>query len=88
MRHEGGFMSDKDGIAKNWEVVKDEFSDYRVQIAIVMDRVRRTEKWTRKLHHLSGLGPDIHRFMPRALWYSSVLAGVAGWVVVAYVIWG
>ena len=79
-------MSNKDGMAKNWEVCKGEWSDYRVQIAVVMGRVRRTEDWKRKLHVLSGLGPDIHRLMPRSLWYASVLLGVVlavtvGWMV-------
>jgi len=74
-----------DGMAKNWEVVKQELSDYRVNIAIVMDKVKQAKGIGRKLHHLSGLGPDIHRLMPRTLWYggwvlSLILALVAGWI--------
>jgi hypothetical protein len=72
-------------MATNFNVCREEWADYRVQIAVVMGRVRRTDGLVRKLHHLSGLGPDIHRLMPRTLWYSgwllgAVLAIAFGWV--------
>jgi hypothetical protein len=73
-------------VAKNWEVVQNE-------VRLYGEHVRAEIKWIRgldvsiwrKLHHLSGLGPDIHRIMPRTLWYSTGLMGV---IVAGYVVWG
>jgi hypothetical protein len=63
----------KEGMAKNFDVVKQEFSDYKLAIDITMSKVNRTDDIRRKLHHLFGLIPDIHRNMPRTLSYGGVL---------------
>ncbi len=76
---------DKDGMAKNWEVVKQEFFDYQLAVAIAMNKVHRATGITRKIHHLWGLVPDLHRSMPRTLSYLAALSipviALAWWLV-------
>ena len=69
----------------NLKVCVEEWGNYRVQIAVVMDKVRRSDGLGNKLHHLSGLGPDANRLMSRTLWYvrislSLILVLLLGWV--------
>jgi len=73
-----------DKLKRNWKTVKEEFVDYQLAIAIAMSKVHRAKGLIRKLHHLSGLGPDLNRYMPRTVWYAGVLAAA---LVTLTVIW-
>jgi hypothetical protein len=82
-------MGMSDGMAKNWEVVKQEVRLYGEHVRAEIRWIKRLDApLARKMHHLSGLGPDIHRIMPRTLWYSSVLLGIMVCAVAGYVVLG
>ena len=63
-----------DGMAKNIEVCREEWATYRGVVKIQMARFRHEPKFTRKVHVLFGLLPDMHRFMPRTLSYLALLS--------------
>ena len=64
-------MKALDGIAKNISVCKSEIKDFEIACVIAFDKAKRTDGILRKIHHLSGIGSDVYRFMPRTTWYVS-----------------
>jgi len=62
-----------DGMAKNFEVCRDEIAAYCACIKMEWARMKRVPA-SRKLHVLFGLIPDAHRYMPRTLSYLALLS--------------
>jgi len=61
-------MSDKEGMAKNFEVVLGELGAYGRVLEITWDRLRDSDE--RQFHVLAGILPDTFRTLARTLSYS------------------
>ena len=64
----------KEGMAKNFEVVQKEIAAYRVVLSTQWERALLEPKWSRKAHVIFGLLPDAHRVLPRTLSYLAILS--------------
>jgi len=76
-----------DGIVKNWDNVKAQFSNWQVEMVITTDKTRRAleaKEYLRALHHSTGYVEETIQQLSKTWFYTW---GVK-WGFVAYLIWG
>ena len=67
-------MGNKDGMAKNLQVIKEQWNDYMVEVEeVIKPGVEDAEGIGEKLHKLSAYGEEWFDKMPRINWYWTVV---------------
>ena len=73
-------MSEKDGIAKNWEVVKAEFAAFKVDQKHNWDRLIRRER--NPFHIVTAFISTTYQTLPRTLTYLTIV-GLVVWLAIS-----
>jgi hypothetical protein len=71
------------GMAKNLEVIKDQWDDYKTEVKNVIIPGIKEAAWLRKPHKLSAFGEEWFDKMPRLNWYLTFvgICVLIGWLV-------
>lgn len=73
-----------DGMAKNLEVIKDQWDDYKAEVENVIIPGIKDAPWHRKPHKVTAFGEEWFDKMPRLNWYLvcvAVVVGIVTWLV-------
>ena len=76
----------RDGIAKNWQNVKNQYANWQVEMVIATDKVTRAlevKDYARAAHHATGYLEETIQQLSKTWFYTWPLK----WGFVAYLVW-
>jgi len=77
----------KNGLAKNWEVCKSQWADYRVELNyVVYPGIKRARGLPETVHKARAIGEEFFDKCPRIAWYSTVIRVLVIYPAILYVV--